>query len=457
MRLLFFGRFAVLCSIVFLWAHPGPAQELKESYSARGQAYGLTYDGQNFWYSEPTTRKVFRIDAAGRAQGFYLGNRQIYGLQFNVADGLIYVGAEKELLKVNPSTGSVVGRLPVPLEKIAGLDFGNNFFYLLEKDTGIIHFYDPGLGRIVSSYSTGVKDARDLTINRGAFWITDGRKGQILRFHIEERKLTGSIRAPDEARGLSFTRNQLWVVNRSRQTIERLSYSDSPFYITSGEVRHRVRIQLTFSLPAASTVHVVQAASSVYQTVRNVKSGNDAFREGYLPSGQKSFRASLGPGSHTFSYECLITARNANYLVPDPYPQSTETLADSPAKHYSQDERGFTAAALPAALEKAIQEPSLAARSAALQRAGIVVRETLDVKRQKDTYSPLKENLQIYLRGLGWVPVGEQAGGRTFQRTTEDLEIFVAPAAVPAAPVYRETNGALQPAGATVSVDLITL
>ncbi|MBE7437740.1 MAG: hypothetical protein HS115_04725 [Spirochaetales bacterium] len=456
MRLLFFSRLSAL-GLTLLWPGLPTGQELKESYSARGQAYGVTYDGQNFWYSEPASRKIFRIDASGRAQGFYLGNRQIYGLQFNVADGLIYIGAEKELLKVSPATGSLVGRQPVPVDKVAGLDFGSNFWYLLEKDTGIIHFYDPGLGRIVSTFATGVKDARDITINRGAFWLTDGRAGQILRFHMEDRKLTGSIRAPEEARGLSFTRNQLWVVNRSRQAIERLSYSDSSFYITSDEVRHRVRIQVSFSLSSSGTLHVVQAGSSVYQTVRNVKTGTSGFKEGYLPSGQKSFRAVLGPGSHSFSYECLITARNVNYLVPDPYPSSTETLADSPARHYSNDESGFLSAPLPAALLKATNEPTLAARSLALKKSGLPVRESLDVRRQTDRFSALQRNLQVYLRGLGWLPLAGANGGGAFTRTAEDLELFVAPGNAAASPAYLESNGTLQPIDATVTVDLITL
>ncbi|MBI3396269.1 MAG: hypothetical protein HY042_10580, partial [Spirochaetia bacterium] len=114
-----------------------------EEFRGSPSAYGITYDGTNFWYSDPTERRVVRVPPTGRPQTFRMGNQAFFGMAFNPADGFLYVGSERKLLRVNTVTGGLDSTLPIPVPEIGGIAFGGALWYILERDTGILHYYDP--------------------------------------------------------------------------------------------------------------------------------------------------------------------------------------------------------------------------------------------------------------------------------------------------------------------------
>ena len=138
-------------------------------------AYGLTHDGNNFWFSAPEERRLYRVSMKGEVSSFFIANIRMYGLKYNPANGLLYLGSERKILRINPITGGINDSIPVPVKRIAGIGIGPQLLYLLEKGNGIIHYFDPGLGRIIDSLHTGNHDLRDIAIYHGYFWLTDGK------------------------------------------------------------------------------------------------------------------------------------------------------------------------------------------------------------------------------------------------------------------------------------------
>ena len=445
--LLIFSLYSAAFTAVALAPFEVAAQG-REEYPAPGRPYGLTYDGANFWYSDPASRRVVRVPDSGPPQGFYLGNRKIYGIQFNPDDGHVYVGSERKILRIHPISGGIAGQIPVKVERVAGMAFGGNLWYLVEKGTGIVYFFDPNLQRNISSFETGVQEARDIFLNGSAIWITDGKGGAIYRFNIETKRMTGIVQGPvPEMRGLSFNRSQLWIINRRKQIIQRLPFSESERYISSGEEKYRVLVKVTMTLPPntnAGNVVILQPPNSEHQRVSSLRFKDRAWSDfNFLGSGARVFARKLAPTTPrtlNFEYECTLTARNVRYLVPTGQVFAPEELAQSPARFFFRGSGGRYNAGNPRESLQAIYQKSITAGQnpdAGHDRLLNELNGNLPAywsalfRFGGDSFTGPRYRVSSYLRSFGWIPLGVPADDprnmRRFSRPMEVVELYRMP------------------------------
>lgn len=438
-------KYLLIFSIIAVW---GLAAQGREEYPAPGRPYGLTYDGAHFWYSEPATRKVVRLSDTGRPQGFYLGNRKIYGIQFNPEDGHVYVGSERNILKVHPISGQLAGQIPVKVDRVAGIALGPDLWYLLEKGTGVVYFFDPRLQRNISSFETGLKDGMDVFLNGNALWITDGKTGAIHRFDLQKRKMTGIVQGPTpEMRGISFNRSQLWIINRKKQIIQRLPFLESEQYIASGEEKYRLLVKIALSLPAAlnsGNIVILQPPNSPHQRVTALRAQDRKWKDfNFLGSGQRVFAlpvTAATPRSLNFEFECTITARNVRYLVGSGQAFDREELAGSPARFFFTGSNGALNEGDPLARLKAVYQKNInagmdpAAGHDLLRReldGNLPARWNALYRAENDSFAGPTYGTTAYLRGFGWVPLSVPAEDpgemRRFARTMDLIELYSQP------------------------------
>ncbi len=448
---LYHGVASILCKylLIFLFLISGVLfAQGRDEYPAPGRPYGLTYDGANFWYSDPISRKVVRVPESGPPQGFYLGNRHIYGIQFNPDDGHVYVGSDRNILKIHPVSGGIAGQIPVRVEQVAGLALGPDLWYLLEKNTGIVYFYDPRLERIISSFETGLKEASDISLNGNAVWITDGAGGSIYRFDLDTKNITGIVPGPvPEMRGLSFNRSQLWIINRKKQVIQRLSFLEADQYIASGDQKYRLLVKIKINLPGGLTggnLVLLQPPNSEHQSVSSLRFKDREWSDfNFLGSGARVFAKALTantPRAQAFEYECTVTARNVRYLITSAQKFAREEPGTSPARFFFTGGEGAFNDGDPREKLQAIFSKNIAPGQD--QAAGHDrLRAELDgnlpaywsalYRFEQDKFAGPAFTTSAYLRNFGWVPLSVPAddpnGMRRFSRAMEFVELYRMP------------------------------
>lgn len=423
-----------------------PFAQGRDEYAAPGRPYGLTYDGANFWYSDPSARKVVKLSDTGRPRGFYLGNRKIYGIQFNPEDGHVYVGSERKILKIHPISGGIAGTISVKVSRVAGIALGPDIWYLLEKGTGIVHYFDPRLQRVISSFETGITEARDVFLNGNALWVTDGKGGAIHRFDLTNKRMTGIVQGPvPEMRGISFNRSQLWIINRKKQIIQRLPFLESEQYIASGEQKYRLLVKVSLTLPPGMNtgqVVILQPPNSPHQRVSSLRAKDRSWKDfNFLGSGARVFaRKVTAQRALNFEYECTITARNVRYLIGSGQVFGKEQLTQSQGKFFFSGGDGAYNNGDPRRNLQAIYQKNLGAGQDPAAGHDLLRRE-LDgnlpaqwnalYRADGDNFRGPTYGTSAYLRSFGWVPLSVPAVDpgdmRRFSRTMDFLEIYRQP------------------------------
>ncbi len=413
------------------------ADKRSETLPASRTVYGLTYDGTNFWYSDPAERSLVRIGPTGRPQRFPLGTLEFRGMAFNTTDGFLYVASERKVLRVNTVTGGLDQQIPVPVGSIAGIGFGPNAWYLLEKETGIVHFFDPKLLQVVSTFRTKVDTPYDLTVHRGNIWVSDGKHGILYRFSPDTQKLTGSVRGPiDNLRGITFADGQLWMANRERAQLERLPYTETERYIASGEKKYTLKVKISFTSPAVPARFFIAMAppNTESQRARNINVKSPLWKfESFTASGEKVFTlpATLPGTSNTLEYEVAVVAQNVRFLLPPDYAPGEEKLEGRNAVYFVESESDFQKARVREILlrhlrkERPAQDGEL---TSLLQKSGIPARSAGIFTIQNAKAAP-KNEAQMYLRNFGWVPVSvdREMDLSIFERRDDTVELYRQP------------------------------
>ncbi|MEQ8353333.1 MAG: hypothetical protein RH862_17795 [Leptospiraceae bacterium] len=283
-----------------------------------GVPYGLAHDGQYFWFTELSGRKIYRADDKGRMQAYFYGNRYLYGIRYSPFDGYIYAGSRNAFYRYSPVTGKQMDRLSVPVDRVAGMAFGPGVVYLLEKGNGKVHVYSPDSGRILYSGQTGINEARDIAFYRGQIWITDGQQGMIHRFNPETFKRTGSLEAPSRVlRGLTFVKGELWIVHRDRLRLEPVFFSEGPNFIAGQEEHRSILYRISWNRQMNRTLVVVLPASGRGQRVGSPMI-TGGFTVTYLSDGTRVVVIQPGKASsNRLEFKVPVALRSIHYLYQD--------------------------------------------------------------------------------------------------------------------------------------------
>ena len=442
-------------------AAPGGPEEL----ALPRAPYGATFDGANFWTTDIQERRLIRLSPGGRSTSTFLGRGRIYGVDFNPNDGHLYVGAERRLLRVNPVTAGKTDTVAVPVKRVAGVAFSGPLWYLLEKGTGNIQVYEPGLLRTIRTLSTGRAELRDIAVRGGNLWATDGKSGVIYRYRLSDWTLTGSLRAPVPAlRGLCFREGQLWIVDRNRRALVRLPYVESEYAIVSGERRYEVNIEVRYTPRPNERGNLVLLVphGSASQQPTALQAQTPGWRRGFTRRGRPVLwmPAQKTVEEQVVRYSYRITTQNARWYIPDSFTGPTEILDESLAAGYvSAEEAVFNAGNPFVALERVlpggpdastgstpasvlVPEPSGFVRAGGREGASVVAFVSSARKKnlparwglvarlsESGRIAAYRLQAEAYLRGPGWVPVTQPDPGnnRLFASDATEITLLSAP------------------------------
>jgi streptogramin lyase len=183
-----------------------------------GDADGFTVDGRDIWFTGP--RDLVRVDSAtGQAvDRFRLASANHHlGLGTPVkCAGQMWVANNdgNVLMRVNPETGAVDARIPMPSPW--GLACGGGAVWVTSNFAGDVRRVDTRTNEVTGTAQT--PPSSSIAYGAGFAWTSSEIDGTVYKIGRRGRVVT-SYETGDGARQLSFGAGKLWVANQDAGTV----------------------------------------------------------------------------------------------------------------------------------------------------------------------------------------------------------------------------------------------
>lgn len=418
------------------------AQEQRD-YPVSVKAYGITWDGTYLYYLDSDRRAIIRFLDNGEQEVFNIGLANMKGISFDSKEGRLLVTAPKVILKLDPNTGGVIERIPIPLTLVGGIASSDGTYYLLDLETGKIRFMDKASGLLVGGFLTDRANPRDLTYGKDSLWVSDSSNGTVYRYNPNNGNITGSIQAPaEEIRGILFSGAKLWVVDRASKQIRSIPFVETDRFISSGETEVNVTYKLHYKLPevslAKSEIAILQPPTNENQRIRNLESTTKGFRNGTVDrtrSLNKKLDLSSDRGNQTTTLTFQARIANTAYYIDDRFLKRKEAIPDELDRFRIAENENFkispsdsltifNSCLISSKDTKQVHEKLLAKGYASQLAKGIRWNK-------KDFSTNPMDSLNAYFPGFGWIPISLQnlkasKENRTYFATEDELILFQA-------------------------------
>ncbi|TGK28055.1 hypothetical protein EHQ12_13575 [Leptospira gomenensis] len=416
-----------------------PALSQDQDIKLTDGAYGFTYDGTNFWYIDSSHRSLYRVDPSGRQESFPMNIPFLTGIHFDPREGRIYVGSKKLILKVEPNTGGVTERIPVPVDKIGGVASQDSLLYILDQENGKISILDKATGRIIGGFLTDRAQPRDLVFARDSLWISDSSDGNIYRYNPNNGAITGSVKTPaKDIRGMVFLGSKIFVVDRTGKEIRKISFVETDRFIASGEVTRQIKVRLTFSLDqlsiAGGSLAVLQPPTTEHQRIRNLKMGESGFKQDFIGNARafsKLLSVDDKKGKQTLEYSFEVRTQNIRYYVTDDFLEKKERIGDDlkpflKGEPLNDQKNSYYVDKI---FDARLFRNNISALKKNLIEAFIPVRSLYSVSVQSAGPVSFKDSLEAYIPGFGWAPIlnvkpASDESSRVFKKGEESFDLF---------------------------------
>jgi hypothetical protein len=396
------------------------SQEVRE-YKITDKAYGIAWDGTYLYYLDSGRRALIRFDEQGRQEIFNLGLPNMRGISFDTKEGRLLVTAPKMVLKIDPNTGGITERVPIPLPQLSGIIAVDSLYYLLDLESGRVHYYDRATGLLAGGFITDRPSPKDIAYGKNSIWVSDSSNGSIYRYNPDTGRITGSIQAPaSDIRGILFSGAKLWVVDRTSKEIRNVAYLETDRFISSGESEYQVRIKFNYNLPEVplqnAEIAIIQPPNNENQRVRNVETKEKGFRNGAVDRARslnKKLNVDSPRGNQTTSLQFQAIVSNTVYYVDEPFlkkreavPAELDSFRDPKGENFHISPRDqlilfnsiLSGESNFKNLDKKLRKngfPSQPGKAISIQKKTGIIQEM--------------EYLNAYLPGFGWIPYSEKS------------------------------------------------
>ncbi len=428
------------------------SQESKQ-YNLTDKAYGLAWDGQNFWFIDTNRRALIKINEIGEQEIFNLGLANLRGISFDQREGRILVVAPKLILKIDPNTGGITDKVAVPVQNLAGIASVGNFYYLLDLDNAKVQIFDKASNFLVGGFFTDRTRPRDLCYGRDSIWISDSSDNSIYRYDVKSGKITGSIKTNLKSiRGVILSGSKLWVVDRDNHEIKNIPFVETERFIASGEEEYTLEVSLKFKIDTVSIskaqIAIMHPPSNEGQRIRSVKFTDATYKPAFIQRNRvhlKKMSIEDATGEQNLKYK--FTSRNQfiKYYIGDDYLDKEMSYPNDVTKYYDptkENPKRFLRDYIDTLNSIRLLSPNNVDFRATLLNEGIPTMPYRMVRFEDKKAKSIEDAVMIFLLGYGWVPITNiqtlpTSDKRYFEKKETDLIIYQSLTNVPAiSPVY---------------------
>jgi|JI8StandDraft_1071087.scaffolds.fasta_scaffold14396_2 hypothetical protein len=443
-----------LSKIIFLLllAFPAFAQESKE-YKLTDKAYGLAWDGGNFWFIDTSRRALIKINEIGEQEIYNLGLANLRGISFDQREGRLLVVAPKLIMKIDPNTGGITDKLTIPIQNIAGIASVGNFYYLLDLETSKVQIYDKASAFMVGGFFTDRTRPRDLCFGRDSIWISDSSDNSIYRYDVKTGKITGSIKTNLKSiRGVLLSGSKLWVVDRESHEIKNIPFVETERFIASGEEEYSLEVSLKFKIETVSIskaqIAIVHPPSNEGQRIRSVKFTDASYKPAFIQRNRvhlKKMSIEDTTGEQIIKYKFTSKNQFIKYYVGDDYLDKEVSYPPDISHYYDKSKenpKSVTRDYIEMLNSIRLQNPDSNNFRANLLAQGIPSMPYRMIRFEKGKAMATEDATMIFVLGYGWVPIANipvtpVSDKRYFEKKETDLILFQSLSSVPSvSPVY---------------------
>lgn len=428
------------------------AQESKE-YKLTDKAYGLAWDGVNFWYIDTNRRAIIKINEIGEQEIFNLGLANLRGISFDTREGKLLVVAPKQILKLDPNSGGITDKIQIPLSNVAGIASVGNYYYILDLDSGKVQIYDQSSSLMIGGFFTDRTRPRDICYGRDSLWISDSADNSIYRYDTKTGKITGSIKTNLRSiRGVLLSGSKLWVVDRENKEIKNIPFIETERFIASGEEEYNLEVSLKFKLDSVSLskaqIAILHPPSNEQQRIRGVKFTDGTYQPSFIQRNRvhlKKLSIEDLPGEQIIKYKFSSKNQFIKYYVTDEYLDKEATYPNDVTSFYEKtnEELKFLPRDYLDAIYQARQTSiSLNDFKEKMKEMGVPIQPFRMIRFEKGKPKSIQDSVSIFLLSYGWIPIadlglGSNTDKRYFEKKETDLILFQSLNSKPSvSPVY---------------------
>ncbi len=428
------------------------SQESKE-YKLTDKAYGLAWDGVNFWFIDTSRRALIKINDIGEQEVYNLGLANLRGISFDQREGRLLVVAPKLILKIDPNTGGITDKIVVPIQNIAGVASVGNFYYMLDLETSKVQIFDKGSSILVGGFFTDRTRPRDICYGRDSLWISDSADNSIYRYDVKTGKITGSIKTNLKSiRGVLLSGSKLWVVDRESHEIKNIPFVETERFIASGDEEYSVDVILKFKIDPVSIskaqIAIVHPPSNEGQRIRSVKFTDATYKPAFVQRNRvhlKKMSIEDTAGEQTIKYK--FTSRNQfiKYYIADDYLDKEVSYPPDISHYYDktkENKKNVARDYIEVLSSLRLPGPSFPDFLKNLSEQGIPAMPYKMIRFENGKIKSTEEATMVFIVGFGWVPIASiqitpLSDKRYFEKKETDLILFQSLTSVPAiSPVY---------------------
>ncbi|MCW7474238.1 NHL repeat-containing protein [Leptospira levettii] len=425
--------------LLFIFTLPLFAQESKE-YKLSDKAYGLAWDGVNFWYIDTNRRAIIKINEIGEQEIYNLGLANLRGISFDSREGKILVVAPKQILKLDPNSGGITDKISIPLANVAGIASVGNYYYILDLDSGKVQIYDQSTSLLIGGFFTDRTRPRDICYGRDSLWISDSADNSIYRYDTKTGKITGSIKTNlRSVRGVLLSGSKLWVVDRENKEIKNIPFIETERFIASGEEEFNLEVTLKFKLDSVSLskaqIAILHPPSNEQQRIRGVKFTDSSYAPSFIQRNRvhlKKLSIEDLPGEQIVKYKFSSKNQFIKYYVTDDYLDKEATYPGDVIPFYEKPQEDIKL--LPRDYLDLIYQTrqisvSISDFKEKMKESGIPVQSFRMIRFDKGKPKSIQDSLSVFLLGYGWIPIadlglGSNTDKRYFEKKETDLILY---------------------------------
>ncbi|GBF51302.1 hypothetical protein LPTSP4_28340 [Leptospira ryugenii] len=428
------------------------SQETKD-YKLTDKAYGLAWDGINFWFIDTNRRALIKINEIGEQEIYNLGLANLRGISYDQREGRLLVVAPKMIMKVDPNTGGITDRISIPVQNVAGVASVGNFYYILDLENAKVQIFDKVSSIMVGGFFTDRTRPRDICYGRDSLWISDSADNSIYRYDTKSGKITGSIKTSLRSiRGILLSGSKIWVVDRESHEIKNIPFIETERFIASGDEEYTLEVSLKFKIDTVSIskaqIAIAHPPSNEGQRIRSVKFTDATYKPAFIQRNRvhlKKMTIEDSPGEQVVKYK--FTSRNQfiKYYVGDEYLNREASYPPDTSYFFDKTKENpklFLSDYLNTIKNERTTSQSLDQFRDRMNELAIPSIPYRMIRFENKKPKSIEDAVMLFLLGYGWVPVGDlsiaaSADHRYFEKKETDLILYQSFSKTPAvSPVY---------------------
>lgn len=324
---------------------------------------GICHDGNNLWYADRGTDKIYCVDAengqvikeiespAYWPSGLTFDGEYLWGADFRGRtdkaedrDGMVF--------KIDPEDGTILKTLRAPSSSPMGLAFDGKYLWLVDDKADKVIQFSPQDGATISSFKSPSSDSRGITYDGKYLWIADREKDEIYMVDPKTGFVIIIMDAPGQyVHGITVKGDKLWAVDQQDDEVYQLQIKDDVKLLRKNKETHKITFNHHTTCYGPGKIKSLDVFLALPENRDNQKLLGDI---AYNTKPTDIVTDKWGQKTALFHYEnikpgekkaiqvtSIVETHDVRYFL---YPEKMGTLADIPQNiksKYLQDEEKY--------------------------------------------------------------------------------------------------------------------